>query len=423
MSRVVISNGFNRFQLAVAAAEAHKRGMLGLFLTGAYPTPMARIFISAAGLVRQHRFARLLDRGEEIPDHLVHSFFFAEGIHHANKFLPNVAAFRKLRAALDVLSLRVYGWFAFRLIKHKANIKVYHYRAGFGGSSVAYAKSIGITALCEHSIAHPSVLEYLVQNEGLLPLKGVVAEMSDFWHYVLRDIEQADAVLVNSEFVKETFLHQGWKPEDVHAIYRGVDDRFLDTIPPRRPEALPDPAEPLRLLFAGSLEQRKGAEELLGALTILEQAFPWSLEIAGSIDPAVALRFHYVLNDPRVRHLGTLSRTSLAARMAAAEIFVFCSRAEGSARVIFEALAAGCYVITTPNSGSIVEDGVHGAVVPPGDSGAVVAALRGAFSDRNHVREVGNRNAELIRDRYRQEHYGDALEKLYGQLSTRQGAV
>ena len=41
---------------------------------------------------------------------------------------------------------------------------------------------------------------------------------------------------------------------------------------------------------------------------------------------------------------------------------------EGSARVVFEALAAGCYVITTPNAGSIVKDEVHGALVEPGSA-------------------------------------------------------
>ena len=47
--------------------------------------------------------------------------------------------------------------------------------------------------------------------------------------------------------------------------------------------------------------------------------------------------------------------------MSRAEVFVFPSLAEGSARVVAMAMAAGCYVITTPNSGSVVRDGAMGA--------------------------------------------------------------
>jgi glycosyltransferase involved in cell wall biosynthesis len=414
---VIISNGFNRFHLAVAAAEAHRRGMLDLFLTGAYPTSAVGRFIKAIGLDRRRKVARLLDREEAIPERLVHPFWLAEAVHHAAQRLPDAVPLRGLRVALDVFSLRFYGWLAIKPVERMADAKVYHYRAGFGGLSVARAKARGMVVLCDHSIAHPEVVEYLVANDGRFPPRGAVAGISAFWRCVLGDVNQADAVLVNSDFVKETFVHQGWRPHKVHVIYWGIDDRFLEVIPPRPAGPPCDPAQPLRLFFAGTLERRKGAEELLVALRTIGDAFPWSLDIAGGIEPAVARRFADVLDDARVRRLGTLSRADLAARMSTAEVFVFCSRAEGSARVVFEALACGCYVVTTPNSGSIVEDGVHGALVPPGDPEAVAAALRHAFDDRHRLAEIGRCNAALVRERYRQRHLGDALESLYRRLA------
>ena len=115
--------------------------------------------------------------------------------------------------------------------------------------------------------------------------------------------------------------------------------------------------------------------------------------------------------------LGTLPRAQLAAQMLAAPVFVFPSYAEGSARVVFAALACGCYVITTPTAGTIVEHGVHGALVPPGDVDAVRHAVAEAAADRARVAEIGNRNAALIRARYRQRAYGDTLQALYDELS------
>lgn len=102
--------------------------------------------------------------------------------------------------------------------------------------------------------------------------------------------------------------------------------------------------------------------------------------------------------------------------MATADVFIFPSLAEGSARIVFEALACGCYVITTPNSGSIVKDGIHGALVPPGDVDTLEATIRYAITHPDKVAQIGKRNAELIRSRYRQKDYGDVLFQLYERL-------
>jgi len=114
--------------------------------------------------------------------------------------------------------------------------------------------------------------------------------------------------------------------------------------------------------------------------------------------------------------VGRVDRRELAARLSAADVFLFPSLAEGSARVVFEALAAGCYVVTTPNSGSIVEDGVHGALVKPDDPMTTALALRYAAAHRDQIRQIGIDNAEIVRARYRQADFGDALMAIYDRL-------
>jgi glycosyltransferase involved in cell wall biosynthesis len=97
-------------------------------------------------------------------------------------------------------------------------------------------------------------------------------------------------------------------------------------------------------------------------------------------------------------------------------VFIFPSFAEGSARVVFEALACGCYVITTPNSGTIVEHGVHGALVPPGNPAALAQSVKDADADRNRLAEIGAHNAALVRAQYTQSAYGNALASLYDEV-------
>ena len=96
--------------------------------------------------------------------------------------------------------------------------------------------------------------------------------------------------------------------------------------------------------------------------------------------------------------------------------FLFPSLAEGSARVVFEALAAGCFVITTKNSGSIVEDGKQGFIVRPDDPETTADALRRAHVDRDMIRKIGEQNQVLVRTHHRQSGYGDALMAVYDRL-------
>lgn len=410
---LVIANGFNRFHLAVAAAEAHRRGLLTCFITGAYPTPAVRRALALGGLWRDRRLARLAARREAIPDAMVRAMWTAEAIYAvamaARRIAPRSALW------LNAWSFRHCGARAVRCVRRAAacGARIYHYRSGFGHRSVREAKRLGMVALCDHSIAHPALLPRLIVDDGRMPPRGARPQMDRLWAEILEDVEQADAVLVNSDFVRETFLRAGEDPARIHVIYWGVDDAFLEALPAvgaGRAAA----GGPLRMLFAGAFERRKGADTLVEALQLLD-AVPWTLEIAGEVGPQVAGRAA-LLRDPRVTVRGWLPRRELARLMSRSEVFVFPSLAEGSARVVFEALAAGCYVITTPNAGSIVEDGVHGRLVAPGAPAQLAAAIRAAAARRAELGEVGRRNAALVRARYRQRDYGEQLAALYAQL-------
>lgn len=412
--QVVISNGFSRYNLADAAAALSDRGLLAHFLTGAYPT--GALWWLARRLSRGWRgkLARLAARGVDIPPSHVTAFWGAEAIQAAGMALRRLGpGYHAPGNWLDVAGYRLYGWQAARVVERTgmAVPMIYHYRSGFGQGSVARARSRGMVILCEHTIAHPRLVDHLVNHQGRLPPPSVRPDPTRFWRNVLDDLERAEHVVVNSDFVRQTFLHQGWPADQVHVVPIGVDQPFIDMLPPRRPT----PDGSLRLLFAGGLESRKGAETLIEALSDLND-ISWRLDLVGGINPGIARRFGPFLADARVRVHGLLPRSGVAAHMAAADIFVFPSLAEGSARVVFEALAAGCFIVTTPNSGSIVEDGRHGLLVPPGDAGALQAALRRALALGDGLAATGAANAALIRSDYNQRCYGDRLAVLYRKL-------
>jgi glycosyltransferase involved in cell wall biosynthesis len=279
---------------------------------------------------------------------------------------------------------------------------------------VRRAKENGMFVLCDHSIAHPQVLDYLVANEGRLPPPGHQARLGRIWRNVLADIGQADHVLVNSDFVRETFIHCGCDPQRISVLYAGVDDRFLSLVP-RRSHS-PAAGRPMRLMFAGDLGRRKGGRLLLQTLLRLRD-LPWEFVAVGSIAPELRADFAELFADDRVVVRGHLAWPELAQEMSSADIFVFPSLAEGSARVVFMAMACGCHVITTPNAGSVVKDGVHGRLVEPGNADALESALRESLRDWDAVGAAGRRSAEFIREHYTQRCYGERLMKLYRMLA------
>ena len=399
---VVISNGFHKFHLSVAAAEANERRLLSSFITGAYPTPLIRKLSSLPPIRSHQKLQRLAARAERIPDDLVHAIFTAETLSLLEKVRQSEAA--------RVVALEYYGRQASRHVERAAarGGKIYHYRAGFGGKSIGAAKKCGMFLVCDHSIVHPAVLGPMVRKMGDMPSGQEMATLGRFWEYLQRDIELADAVVVNSRFVADTFEHYGHRRSPVYTVYLGVDDAFSTQVPERHSRQ-----GDLRLLFAGNFEKRKGAEILIDAVA---QSSHWRLDVAGPISAELKERSQAFFSNPRVRYLGLLSRKDLALAMTNADVFVFPSFAEGSARVIFEALASGCYVITTPNGGSIVEPGVHGALVPPGDRHALVEAIEYALRHPAEVSEIGKSNAHCIRKHYRQRDYGDRLAGLYKEL-------
>ncbi|MHA1114247.1 MAG: glycosyltransferase family 4 protein [Alphaproteobacteria bacterium] len=414
-SDVAISNGFGLCHLAEAAEEVERRGRLAHFVTGAYPTPAWRRVLALAGAARLVDPARILQRRREIPPARVTALWWPELLHQSGFPLRRLAATRALAERIDGASMR---WYARRsaapVLRAEPRARIFHYRAGFGQAAARAARRAGMFLLCDHSIAHPALIEALVVNDGRFPPAAEAVPRRRFWADVLADVDLADAVLVNSEFVKETFLRMGWPAERVHVLYLGLPDLFLSALPGRAPRA-EAPVGPVRLMFGGSFERRKGAEILIAAMAALDD-LDWRLDIVGPVAPELRRAQSEFFADPRVRAEGRVSRDRLAAEMSAAEIFVFPSLAEGSARVVFEALACGCYIVTTPNAGSIVEDGIHGALVPPGDARAVAAAIRAGAAERDRLAEIGTANAALVNARFRQRHYGDGLIALYDRL-------
>lgn len=414
---ILLSGGSYKFHMAPLAAELDKAGQLAAYVTAGWPKGwqlrIAELFSSSTG------WKRFLDRKEPISDKLVYSIPLSEMVLKIGDLV--FASAPKNQQRVHRLAFLIYSLAAKRVLLKKEP-DIYHYRNCYGGRSVYAARQIGIPTLCDHSIAHPIFLHSMEKNSGRWPLADelgqILTALKPLEREMYADLNLADYLLVNSDFVKETCVRAGWDGKDVYVAYLGIDDSFHAAL--REIRSVTSTRRPTTdILFAGGWQQRKGVETL--ALALNQVKLPWNLSIVGGMDSSIMSKpaISKLIIKKNVHIHGLLTRRDLAKVMAQHRIFVFPSYCEGSARVVFEALAAGCYVITTPNSGSIVANGVNGRIVDPGDASSLADAIGWAISNPDKVDAIGEYNAKLVAREYLQKDYAKRVAKIYIDVAAR----
>ncbi|NLJ29817.1 MAG: glycosyltransferase family 4 protein [Deltaproteobacteria bacterium] len=167
----------------------------------------------------------------------------------------------------------------------------------------------------------------------------------------------------------------------IHTIYHGIDLEFFEFSSRTRP------APPYRILSVGRLVAKKGYDDLLKALKILEEEgldFQFVHIGSGDIEPNIRKTIRELGLSHRVQLLGTLPHDLVLAHYKKAHLFALaCKVAENGDRdgipnVLVEAMAVGLPVVTTRVSAipELVENGVTGTLVESNNPKAMAEAIR-----------------------------------------------
>jgi glycosyltransferase involved in cell wall biosynthesis len=178
-----------------------------------------------------------------------------------------------------------------------------------------------------------------------------------------------------------------------------------------------DAARPARLLCVARLIEQKGLLELLRACGELrDRGIDAACEVIGG--PEHPLYTNYLLAlrrehrrlglGERVRFLGARPFDAILAAYAAADVFVLpCvvaadGRRDVTPNAVLEAMAMALPVVSTPVGGvpELLEDGVSGVLVPPGDPSALAAALAELIADPARRRRIGEAARRRIEERF-----------------------
>ena len=178
------------------------------------------------------------------------------------------------------------------------------------------------------------------------------------------ELRLADRVIVASSFTKQTLSEAPLTAK-------------IDIVPYGAPASISDeikkPSERLKVLFAGSLGQRKGLSYLLRAVESLKSSVELTLlgrkAASGCAPLDRAVQKH--------RWIPTLGHQAMLLEMQNHDVLVLPSLFEGFGLVILEAMAQGLPVITTNHTAGpdVIQNEVDGFIVPIRSAEAIAAKL------------------------------------------------
>ena len=225
------------------------------------------------------------------------------------------------------------------------------------------ARTLGLKCVYDLPISYWEVGRRLMEEETQrLPewagaLGGGMSDSPAKLDRKAKELAQADLVVVPSRFVANSL--PSWAADKTRVLSPfGSPASRKD--PPRSDAA--DPARPLRVLFVGSMGQRKGLADLFSAMRLLEGE-NIELVVMGSL-----------LNEPQFyrrqysgfTHEKGRPHAEVLALMRSCDVFCLPSLYEGRALVMQEAMSQGLPVVITPNTGGedLVIEGKTGFLVP-----------------------------------------------------------
>jgi glycosyltransferase involved in cell wall biosynthesis len=214
--------------------------------------------------------------------------------------------------------------------------------SGGGLKTSRVAKQRGARYICDRGSTHIRFVERIMSEEFALwgqvfpkiDPRAVAKEEAEY--------EAADVITVPSRFCVGSFVERGVPAAKMRKIPYGVElRRFKKVADP--------PADRFDVLFVGQVSFRKGVPYLLRAFERLRHPRK-RLRIAGAMQEEMRffLREHHFEG---VEFLGPVPQAELVPMMSRSHVMVLPSIEDGFGLVIGQAMACGCPVICSTNTG------------------------------------------------------------------------
>lgn len=244
---------------------------------------------------------------------------------------------------------------------------------------------------------HPATEKHLFDNNFSLKIKNL--------------FKHADLLLVLSqqwiEWINQAFPDQHFK---MQVLYNPCPLVQRDFTKKRK-----------NILFAGTLNDRKGYARLLEAYSKLYRKYPeWSLVFAGNGEINKAKEIQKKLNIPsqQVKYLGWVSGADKEEAFQSASIYCLPSWGEGFPMGVLDAWAYGIPVITTPVGGimDIIKNEVNGLVYDTYNIEELADDLEKLMCSENYRNSIIKEADKLVRNEFNIIEINKKLDNIYATL-------
>ncbi len=382
--KVVLSTPgkFHTFDLA---RELYARGALAAVFTG-YP--------------------RFKLRDEGIPQKLIHTFPWVQSSYMGfpwKQHLPS--AISRQWEILSGITLAAYTAF---------NLPECDLYVGLSGSALKAGQKAhqrGARYICDRGSAHIRVQDQLLREEHEIwdmPFSGIdprtiAREEAEY--------READCITIPSNFAYRSFIKQGISADKLRLLSYGVNvSRF---------QPVAEPASGcFDILFVGGMSLQKGIQYLVQAYQKISHPKK-SLTFVGAPSQQLMDRLKdrgIWPSDARV--LGHMPQTELKNIMSRSHVLVLPSIQEGLAMVQAQAMACGCPVIASKNTGGedLFTDGEEGYIVPIRDVDALAEKLQYLADHPEQRTEMGKKALQRVQRLGGWHDYGEKAMTIYREV-------
>jgi glycosyltransferase involved in cell wall biosynthesis len=220
-------------------------------------------------------------------------------------------------------------------------------------------------------------------------------------------LQEADLVVtcakVNAEYLRSLCSGQQHK---IVVNYHGVDVQRFSPRPRERSGPIP------QIVTCGALRVYKGHHVLIEACSLLRRPVRCVIIGEGPQRRVLEKQARELGVAERIEFTGALVQEEVARRYAEADLFVLASivveesgRQDVIPNVLVEAMSMGMAVVASalPGIKELIEDGVHGRLVPPGDAKALATAIEQLLDDPVARSEFGRRGRQRVLESFDRE--------------------
>jgi len=283
--------------------------------------------------------------------------------------------------------------------------------SGSGLHSGRRAKSRGAKYVCDRGSAHIRVQDRILREEFELqgiPYPGVDPRI------IMREEEEyeaADLITVPSAFAMNTFLEAGVPRRKMRLATYGVDLGMFHACTARQPDDF-------NVVFVGGLSVRKGIRYLLDAFQQL-QCKNKRLTLVGTVLPEMEATINALRHNPRIKVRGHVPQEKLKEILSASHALVLPSVEDGLGLVQVQALACGCPVIATQNTGAqdVFTDGKEGFIVPIRDAAAIAERLQRLADDPELSITMSQAAVQRVKSISGWDRYGDRMFQIFSEAT------